>query len=106
MHECRTSCDLIYIWCVVLVRRNRMQRDQEGQLLPPEGTRQPLQDLQHALHDHLRRGGDLLLADPGLRPDLLALHPRRRHVLHLLLHWARPGRRPSHRYAAGTRRDA
>jgi hypothetical protein len=70
-----------------------MQGDPEGELLPRGGARGPLQHLQHALHDHLRRRADFLLADPGLRPDIVALHPRRRHVLHLLHH--RPG--PGHR---------
>jgi PAS domain-containing protein len=46
--------------------------------------------LQQPLHDPLRRRRGRLLADTGLRPDLVALHRRRRHVLHLRHHRPRP----------------
>ncbi|KAL5648512.1 hypothetical protein ACJX0J_039321, partial [Zea mays] len=59
---------------------------QQGRVLPQAWARRPLQELQQPLHDPLRRRPDPLLPDTGLRPDLVALHRRRSHVLHLLRH--------------------
>ncbi|KAL5672583.1 hypothetical protein ACJX0J_016889, partial [Zea mays] len=64
-----------------------------GGLLPHPRPRRPLQELQHAIHDPLRRCAGRLLPDTGLRSDMVALHCRCSHVLHLLVYRTVPRNR-------------
>ncbi|XP_044961019.1 uncharacterized protein LOC123412133 isoform X1 [Hordeum vulgare subsp. vulgare] len=63
---------------------------QQGQLLPQERPGGRLRRVRLHVHGGVRGRPDLLLPGPQLPRPVVALHPRRRHVLHLRLHRRRP----------------
>jgi hypothetical protein len=60
------------------------------QLLPQERPRCRLRRLRHHVHGGLRDGADLFLPAAQLARHVVALHPRRHHVLLILVHCRRP----------------
>eukprot|EP00252_Welwitschia_mirabilis_P012807 TRINITY_DN2833_c0_g1_i1.p2 TRINITY_DN2833_c0_g1~~TRINITY_DN2833_c0_g1_i1.p2 ORF type:complete len:220 (+),score=3.39 TRINITY_DN2833_c0_g1_i1:260-919(+) len=46
--------------------------------------------IKQPIHDHLWACGDTSVSDSRLSSNLVVIHSRRRHVLHLRWHWTRP----------------